>query len=178
VELNVIISVGKLKEKAMFANIAGQLGPREALLVSGYSDPVAVSAFFTGSGVTNQGFCDGIVPLNPFLSRFLAYGAVRRACRLRDEQHQIRFVGTWVVNNPGLMTKYIKTGVDGILVDRRLAWYNFSWANWGDGLRSLTKLVRDKGTKLGIRPASRADNPFAMHGPTGLDNNAAPEALK
>jgi hypothetical protein len=161
---------------AMYANSAGQLGPREALLVSGYSDPVAVSAFFTGSGVTNQGFCDGIVPLNPFLSRFLACGAVRQACRLRDEQHQIRFVGTWVVNNPRLMTKYIKMGVDGILVDRRLVWYNFSWANWGNGLRSLTKLVRDKGTKLGIRPANRADNPFAIHGPAGFDNHAAPPA--
>ena len=178
VDLNVIISVGKLKDKAMFANIAGQLGPREALMVDDYSDPVAVGAFFTGSGVTNQAFCDGIVPLNRFFGLFAAYGAVRQACRLRDEQHQIRFAGTWVVNNPRMMTKYIKMGVDGIVVDRRLVWYNFSWANWGNGLRSLTKLVRDKGTKLGIRPASRADNPFAMHGPTGLDNNAAPEALK
>src|ERR1035441_6185292 len=177
VDLNVIISVGKLKEKAMFANIAGQLGPREALLVSGYSDPVAVSAFFTGSGVTNQGFCDGIVPLNPFLSWFLVHGSVRKACQMRDEQHQIRFVGTWVVNDPWLMTKYIKMGVDGILVDRRRVWYNLSWTSFGNGLRSLTKLVRDKGTKLGIRPANRADNPFAIHGPAGFDNNAAPPAL-
>jgi hypothetical protein len=176
VDLNVIISVGKLKEKAMFANITGQLGPREALLVSGYSDPVAVSAFFTGSGVTNQGFCDGIVPLNPFLSWFLVHGSVRKACQMRDEQHQIRFVGTWVVNDPWLMTKYIKMGVDGILVDRRRVWYNLSWTSFGNGLRSLTKLVRDKGTKLGIRPANRADNPFAIHGPAGFDNNAAPPA--
>ena len=164
-DLNVIISVGKLKQKAIFADIAGQLGPREGLLVSGYSDPVAVSAFFTGSGVTNQGFCDGIVPLNPFLSRFLVYGAVKRACQMRDEQHQIRFVGTWVVNDPWLMTQYIKIGVDGILVDRRHVWYNFCWTSLGSGLRSLTRLVRDQGTKLGIRPANRADNPFAIHGP-------------
>ena len=170
VDLNVIISVGKLKQKAIFANIAGQLGPREALLVSGCSDPVAVSAFFAGSRVTNQAFCDGIVPLNPFLSRFSVCDAVKRACRLRDEQHQIRFVGTWVVNDPWLMTKYIKMGVDGILVDRRRVWYNFSWAN---GLRSLTRLVRDRGTKLGIRQANRADNPFAIHGPAGFDNSAA-----
>src|ERR1039458_3439740 len=33
-DMNVLISVGKLKEKAMFANIAGQLGPREALMRS------------------------------------------------------------------------------------------------------------------------------------------------
>jgi glycerophosphoryl diester phosphodiesterase len=178
VDLIALISVGKLKEKAMFANIAGQLGPREALMVDGYSDPVAVSAFFTDSKVTNQAFCDGIVPMNPFLSRFSVYGAVRQACRLRDAQHQIRFVGTWVVNNPGLMTKYIKMGVDGILVDRRRVWYNFCWANLGNGLRSLARLVRDHGKKMGIRPANRADNPFAIHGPVGFDNNAAPPALR
>ena len=178
VDMNVIISVGKLKDKAIFANIAHQLGPREALMVDGYSDPVAVSAFFTGSGVTNQAFCDGIVPMNRFFSLFTVYGSVRKACRLRDEQHQIRFAGTWVVNNPRMMTKYIKMGVDGIDMDRRFVWYNFSWANRGNGLSSLTKLVRDKGTKLGIRPANQADNPFAMHGPGGLDNHAAPMALK
>jgi glycerophosphoryl diester phosphodiesterase len=178
VDLNVLISVGKLKEKAMFANIAGQLGPREALMVDGYSDPVAVSAFFAESKVTNQAFCDGIVPLNPFLSQFSVYGAVRRACQLRGAQHQIRFVGTWVVNNPWLMTRYIKMGVDGILVDRRLVWYNFCWANLGNGLRSLTKRVQDQGKKLGIRPANRADNPFAIHGPVAFDNNAAPPALR
>ena len=178
VDLNVIISVGKLKDKAMFANIAGQLGPREGLMVDGYSDPVAVSTFFAGSRVTNQAFCDGIVPLSSFLSQFTAYGAIRQACQLRDEQHQIRFVGTWVVNNPRLMTKYIKMGVDGILVDRRCVWYNFCWANLGNGLRNLTRLVRDQGTKLGIRPANRADNPFAIHGPVVFDNNAAPPALR
>jgi hypothetical protein len=176
VDLNVIISVGKLKDKAIFADIAGQLGPREALLVSGCSDPVAVSAFFAGSRVTNQAFCDGIVPLNPFLSWFSVHGAVRQACQMRDEQHQIRFVGTWVVNDPWLMTKYIKMGVDGILVDRRRVWYNFCWTSQRNGLRSLTRLVRDQGTTLGIRPANRADNPFAIHGPAGFDNNAAPPA--
>jgi hypothetical protein len=171
VDLNVIIAVGKLKKKAMFANIADQLGPREGLMVDDYSDPVAVSAFFAGSKVTNQAFCDGIVPLNPFLSQFAA-------CQLRDEQHQIRFVGTWVVNNPWLMTKYIKMGVDGILVDRRCVWYNFCWANLGNGLRSLTRLVRDHGKKLGIRPANRADNPFAIHAPACSGNSAAPPALR
>ena len=178
VDLNVLISVGKLNDKAMFANIAGQLGPREALMVDGYSDPVAVSAFFAGAGVTNQAFCDGIVPINPFLSRFSVYGAVKKACRLRDGQHQIRFVGTWVVNNPWLMTRYIKMGVDGILVDRRPVWYNYCWANFGNGLHSLTKMVRNRGNKLGIRPANRADNPFVIHGPAGFDNNATPPAMR
>ena len=163
VDLNVLISVGKLKEKAIFADIAGQLGPREGVMVDGYSDPAAVSGFFTRAGVTNQAFCDGIVPMNPFLSQLAVYGAVRKACRLRDARHQIRFVGTWSVNNPWWMRKYVKMGVDGIVVDRRFVWYNFCWANMGNGLRSLTRLVREQGTELGIRPATRADNPFATN---------------
>lgn len=160
-DLNVLISVGKLKQKAMFAKIASQLGPREGLMVDGYSDPVAVGAFFAASNITHRAFCDGIVPLNPLLAQFEVYGSVRQACRLRDQQQQFQFVGTWVVNNPWLLSKYLRMGVDGIVVDRRLAWYNFCWANWGNGLRSLTWLVRIRGTGLGIRPATRADNPFA-----------------
>jgi hypothetical protein len=165
VDLIALISVGKLREKAMFANIAQQLGPREGVMVDGYSDPVAVSGFFTGSGVANQAFCDGIVPFNPFMSQFEVYGSVRKACRLRDAQHQIRFVGTWSVNNPWWMTKYIRMGVDGIVVDRRFVWYNFCWSNMGHGLHSLAKILRGQGTSLGIRPAERADNPFANPGP-------------
>ena len=178
VDLNVIISVGKLKETALFATIAGQLGPREALMVDGYSDPVAVSAFFTESKVTNQAFCDGIVPMNPFLSQFAVFGAVRQACQLRDKQHQIRFVGTWVVNNPWLMAKYVKLGVDGIVVDRRTVWYNVCLANLGHGLRSLTKLVHERGEQLGIRPANSADNPFALRDRVGFGNSAASGALR
>ena len=165
VDLIVLISVGKLKETAMFANIADQLGSREGVMVDGYSDPVAVSGFFTRSKVTHQAFCDGIVPFNPLMSQFEVYGAVRKACRMRDAQHQIRFVGTWAVNNPWWMTKYIRLGVDGIVVDRRFVWYNFCWSNMGRGLGSLRGIVREQGANLGIRPANRADNPFAIHGP-------------
>lgn len=165
IEVLALISVGKLKEKAMFDKIAGQLGPREALMVDGYSDPVAVSGYFSGANVTNQAFCDGIVPVNTFMSQFTVAPAVREACRLRDEQHRIRFVGTWSVNNPFWLRKYIHMGVDGIVVDRGPVWYNFCWVNWGHGLNSLTRLVNNHGGELGIRPATRADNPFAVQQP-------------
>ncbi len=177
VDLLALISVGKLWEKAMFANISNQLGPREALMVDGYSDPAAVSAFFSAAGVTNQAFCDGIVPLNPFLSQLAVYGSVRKACRLRDTRHQIRFVGTWAVNNPWWMTKYIRMGVDGIVVDRRFVWYNFCWANMGNGLHSLTRIVRERGNELGIRPANRGDNPFVLHSSTETVRSPAAKRL-
>jgi hypothetical protein len=163
VDMNVIISVGTLKDKAIFANIAGQLGPREGVMVDGVSNPVEVSAFFERSKVLNQAFFDGVVPFNTCLGHFAIGAAIKKACKLRDQDHKIRFVGTWTVNNPLLMTRFIKMGVDGIVVDRAFIWYNFSWANMGNGLRSLTGIVRSKGTKLGIRSPNRDDNPFAIH---------------
>lgn len=160
--LIVLISVGKLRDKALFANICGELGPREGLMVDGYSDPGKVSRIFTNSNVQNQAFCDGIVPLHPFFTHFMIYGTVKLACKLRDQNHQIRFVGTWSVNNPWLMIKYIKMGVDGIVVDRRCHWYNFCWVNLGKGIRSLPNLVKhSQWLHLDIRLADRQDNPFA-----------------
>ena len=131
VDMNVLISVGKLKEKAMFASLTNQLGPREGLMVDGYSDPAAVSAYFTGAGVTNQAFSDGIVPMNPLLNLITVHGAVRAACRLRDAQQQIRFVGVWSVNNPWAIRHFIRMGVDGLVVDKHIVWYNFCMANFG-----------------------------------------------
>jgi hypothetical protein len=160
-EIVTLISVGKPRDKAMFARIAGEFGPREGAMIDGYSDPVAVSGFFSGAHIANQAFGDGIVPVNTFLNMFVIHGAVKLACRMRDELHQIRFVTTWSVNDPQLMRHYINTGVDGIVADEHARWYNFSLANSGHGLRSLMEIVRDDGAKLNIRPANRADNPFA-----------------
>lgn len=160
-EIVTLISVGKPTDQAMFARIAGQLGSREGVMMDGYSDPVVVSGIFSGAHIANQAFCDGIVPVNTFLNMFLIHGAVKLACRMRDELHQIRFVGTWSVNNPVLLKHYIKMGVDGIVTDAHAQWYNFSVENSGHGLRSLNHLVRNEGAALGVRAATRADNPFA-----------------
>lgn len=167
-EITALISVGKPKDKAMFARIGGELGPREGAMIDGYSDPVAVSGFFSGAHISHQAFGDGIVPVNTFLNMFVIHGAVKLACRMRDELHQIRFVTTWSVNSPQLLRHYIKTGVDGIVTDEHARWYNFSIANSGHGLRSLVQIVRDDGAKLNVRPANRADNPFAPAMPAAV----------
>jgi hypothetical protein len=92
----------------------------------------------------------------------MVYGAVKKACQLRDQNHKIRFVGTWSVNNPWLMIEYINMGVDGIVTDRTFHWYNFCWVNLGKGMRSLTNIVHRLGGSLGIRAANRGDNPFSV----------------
>ncbi len=68
--LNAIISVGTLKDKAIFANIADDLDPREGIMVDGYSRPGEVAAFFDTTKATNRCFSDGTVPFNTFLAHF------------------------------------------------------------------------------------------------------------
>lgn len=158
--LNAIISVGTLKDKAIFYDIANDLGPREGIMVDGYSRPGEVAAFFDSTKAANRCFSDGTVPFNSFLSHFEIFWALKKACRMRNRDHAFCFVGTWTVNNPVLMKRFIRLGVDGILSDRKFLWYNFSWENIGHGLRSLARIVKKDGPRLGIRLATQGDNPF------------------
>jgi len=132
-------------------------------MVDGYSRPAAVATFFEAIGATNRCFSDGTVPFNTFLAHFEIYWALHKAWHMRAQDHCFGFIGTWTVNNPMLMRKFIRMGVDGILADRKFRWYNFSWHNMGDGLLTLKTIVRDQGAQLGIRPATREDNPFSCH---------------
>jgi len=161
--LIVIISVGTLKDRAIFADIADDLGPREGIMVDGLSRPGAVAAFFNTTKATNRCFSDGLVPFNTCLAHFEVDWALHKACRMRERDHQFCFIGTWTVNNPVLMRRFIRVGVDGILADRKFVWYNFAFENLGHGLHSLQKLVHKDGAKLGIRAATREDNPFLAH---------------
>ena len=162
IDLNTLISVGKIREKAMFSKIAGELGPHEGLIVDGEPNPAKVSAFFTSLNVQNRAYSDGVGFFSTCLGHFQIWFSVKKACRLRDEDHRFRLVLTWTIDDPYLMTKFIKAGVDGILADWKFHPYNFSWANLGNGVRSLRRIVREKGTALGIRLANRDDNPFSI----------------
>jgi len=175
IDVNTLISVGKLREKAIYLNIADKLRAHEGVTVDGEPDPARVSAFFEGLNVQNQAYGDGVGFFSSCLGHFQIWFSVKKACRLRDEDHRIRFVLTWTINDPYLITKFIKAGVDGILVDRKFHPYNFSLANQGNGLRSLTRIVRDKGRALGIRPANRDDDPFSIRNASfpGVDSRAA-----
>src|ERR1019366_8208984 len=110
VDMNVIISVGTLKDKSVFANIAGQLGPREGLMVDGVSNPAAVSEFFAGAKVLNQAFFDGVVPFHTVRNQFLICSSVRKAGQVREREQKNRFVGTGAGKNPWVRAKGIKMG--------------------------------------------------------------------
>ena len=75
---------------------------------------------------------------------------------LRTKYKKIKFVGVWTVNDPDLMREYITMGVDGVITDIAPPFYNS-----GQGLTALTALVNSDGSRLGIRKASRTDQPFS-----------------
>ena len=162
IPLNAIISVGTLEDKAIFANIADDLGPHEGIMVDGVSRPGEVFNFFDSTKALNRCFSDGTVPFNSLMAHFEIFWAVKKACHMRNRDHKFCFVGTWTCNNPWLMKTFIKMGVDGILVDRKFTWYNFSWVNLGNGLGSMKHIVKHDGTNLHIRLANRQDDPFLI----------------
>jgi hypothetical protein len=155
-DLNVIISVATLAEKGIFEEIKSGLRAREGLMIDFENDPVAVSATL---GASNQCFSNGISVENSAACLFAPHirPSIARACELRAKAGKIRFVATWTVNDVGLMTQFIRIGVDGIIVDRSPPFYNR-----GIGLSGLVDLVRRQGARLGIRNATRQDNPFAV----------------
>jgi len=70
VEINAIISVGTLRDRAMFAKIADDLGPHEAIMVDGVSRPARIADALESTGASHRCFSDGTVPFNTFLSHF------------------------------------------------------------------------------------------------------------
>jgi len=155
VDLNVIVSVAHLKpDGAMFERIGTSVGPTEALLVDGDRDTGKVSSFFAGLNVANQCLGYGSSVLNR-CCEYRIHPSIKTACALRATNTNVRLVITYTVNNPRVMRKYIRTGVDGILVDRSSPFYNC-----GDGLKGMRKLLEAEGAKLGIRKAGREDHPF------------------
>jgi len=155
VDLNVIVSVAHIKTGgAIFERIRTNIGPTEALLVDHDRDTGKVANFFAGLNVTNQCLGYGSTTLNGW-SEWRIHPSIKAACAIRSTNTNVRLVITYTVNKPRLMRKYIRTGVDGILVDR-----SPPFGNGGAGLKGMQKLLEDEGAKLGIRKASREDHPF------------------
>ncbi len=158
IPLNVIITSGTVKDRAIFEAIARNLQAHETVMFDYEDHPAAVSEYFTEIGVTNQCFCNGTGVMNFAQCLFARHirPSIQEACALRDQEHKIRLVITWTVNSPRQMTKYIKLGVDGMISEKSGHFYNP-----GKGIKSLVKLVEEHGQELGIRKATRKDDPFA-----------------
>jgi glycerophosphoryl diester phosphodiesterase len=142
--LPIILSVAATANAAMFDAIAPMLRDREGLMVDAENDPVAVSNMFVQRGVTHQGFGNGVSVLNSVLGPNVR-PSMERACALRAETNQPRFIYVWTVNSHELEREYIRIGVDGII---------------SDDIARLRDLVDEPEMKQIIRLATRDDDPF------------------
>jgi hypothetical protein len=157
-DINIVISVASLKDQAIFRDIATKLRPGEALMIDQENDPVAIADAFVQMGAKGpQCFSNGISVENEASCLLAPHirPSIERACAMRDQDRQFRFVAVWTVNDPAHMSDYIGLGVDGMIVDAETPWYNP-----GAGLGALTHLIGEEGPKLGIRNATRDDRPF------------------
>jgi glycerophosphoryl diester phosphodiesterase len=158
IKLDVIISVASFGEATIFSRIASKLRSGEAVMIDQEDDPGKVSQFFTSMGVRNQCYCNGVSVANEesWLFAPRVRSSIEEACVLRTKDKKIKFVSVWTVNDPDLMREYITMGVDGIISDIAPPVYNS-----GQGLTALIGLVNSEGSRLGIRKASRTDQPFS-----------------
>jgi glycerophosphoryl diester phosphodiesterase len=141
--INVIFSVASLKETAIVETIKSQLGPREAVMIDQENDPIAVSGFFSGAGIENQAYGNGI-SATPVLGPNVR-PSLEKACWFRATTNRLRFIYAWTVNDHHLMREYIRIGVDGIITDHP-----------GD----LRAIVKEAEFAPLVRYATRADNAF------------------
>ena len=113
-------------------------------MVDAENDPVAVSNMFVQRHVTQQGFGNGVSVLNSVLGPNVR-PSMERACELRAETNQPRFIYVWTVNSHDLEREYIRIGVDGII---------------SDDVARLRDIVDEPAMKQLIRLATRDDDPF------------------
>ena len=144
-DLNVIISVASLSHTALFEQIRHDLRPREALMIDQENDPVRVAGFFTNARVERNCYGNGISFLNTILGPNVR-PSLERACELRAAAGAPRFTYAWTVDDARLMREYIRIGVDGIITNNVAR------------LRAVSAEPEFQST---IRPATRADDPFA-----------------
>jgi hypothetical protein len=155
VGLNVIISIADLKNIYFFDQIRNRLGPRVGVMVDSDNDPNAVSNAF--HGVANECYGNGITDVGraPTFAPHIR-PSIERACALRAELGQIKFIYTWSLGLEDVfaMEEYIRIGVDGIIAGFRPEVFD------SPSVTMLRAVAGDGRFQSMIRLATREDNPF------------------
>jgi len=142
--LTIILSVAKFGDAKLFDKIKWGLRPREALMIDEENDPAGVAGYFSGYGVRNQGYGNGISVANRFIGPNVR-PSIERACALRAADYRCKFVNVWTVNKNADMRLFIRSGVDGMI---------------SDDLDSLSDIVTEPLMASLVRKATIRDNPF------------------
>ena len=142
--LNVIVSVAKCSDRAIFQIIGGNLGPREGAMIDEENDPVAVSGVLAAADARNVCFGNGISVLNSVLGPHVR-PSMERACEFRAAANGLGYIHVWTVDDESLLREYVRIGVDGIIT--------------GHPARLRSALGEDE-FRGRVRLATRDDNPF------------------
>jgi len=157
VRVKFIISVATRKDAAIFRDLAGSLHAHEAVMIDQEGDPAAVLGYLGAMGFPIPCYANGISFFNSWswLIKPGLRSSIAAAAQLRRSGTPLPLILTWTVNNPRVMERYIRLGVDGILADDDSPAHNC-----GPGLKALVQLMDRDGARLGIRRATQADDPF------------------
>jgi PLAT/LH2 domain len=114
--LTVLYSAGRLGMSSFLQPIAAGLGSREAVMIDEEGDVSAVLSKLTGYGAQRIGYGDGIMVagVKPSVHREIDQAIATRAL---DVQRRPQFIGTWTLASKRAIADYLRTGVDGIIVN-------------------------------------------------------------
>ena len=146
-DLDLLFSTGDFVDRTAFDQIIPKLAANHGVALDYHNNADEVEAFFTGRGVKNFWYANGVTSLLPEPAGLK--GQLAKGTSLRDSKGQIKKVGSWTYERESSIFKqYFGRNLDAVLVEPR-------------AVASTAKMVNG-----GIvRPARRSDDAFASFRP-------------
>jgi glycerophosphoryl diester phosphodiesterase len=130
----------------------------EGMAIDSQNDCVAVAKYFTGLGVMNYWYGDGISSLTPgFLTA--VESSVQSGVSARDKFNEIKKVYVWTLADSDSIKSYLDMGVDAILVEANPLG-SFTATN-------IVATVKQVDGRSDVRMATRSDFAFFRVAPDG-----------
>ena len=145
--LVIIYSVSKKEQAGIFAGFGQWLGKKEALMIDEESDVeevIRTLQSFSTDGSANIAYADGIAKFIPELN---IPEHIQAALSRRALKTQPRFIGTWVLAQQDAVLRYLRLGVDGMIVSY-------------DSIPHAIETVQATEFSDRLRLGERTDNPF------------------
>ncbi|OYE03039.1 hypothetical protein [Nostoc sp. 'Peltigera membranacea cyanobiont' 232] len=165
--LNIVFSVGKYEDRAVFDNIIGDLQSNEGVSID-YSDyPKQVEEYFSSKNMKNLNiwYGNGINAALPDPGLFLPgkgiFTSIKKGAELRDSNKKIKKVYVWTLAKESSIRQYFNEAkVDGIMINvretQKYIGAKITSIVLAGGLKGGLKTINDSN----IRLAKRSDNAF------------------
>ncbi|MEL6718194.1 MAG: hypothetical protein AAFP82_05715 [Bacteroidota bacterium] len=157
-----IFSFGEFDSRSNFDDIKGDLSSLDGLAIDFDNDPKKIQDYFTGEGVNNFWYGNGINAATPDALAPNVKPSIINACQIRDTEKKIKGVYVWTLEQTDAIKEYLEEiGVDGVMVNRD--------GNGVDSsLKPVTKANEIIAANTTLRMATRLDNPSSSETSIGL----------